>query len=209
MYIEYLVGASWTGSDSGIGIATAGAVFSSMGISGANSFLVFPSGNIWFNGSSTGSSLGSISSGTLIGMAIDFTNSTGWFRKATGNWNGSGTANPATNTGGINISALFPSSAAFAAFCTSAVNDTMSVYQRAALWLLGLGLSNGVLLPAAIPRRSMLESFAQTVPASHRGTRSMVCSGLMQRCVQIAQLSAAQLLTDSGLQAKPHPAAQW
>jgi hypothetical protein len=39
-------------------------------------------------------------------VAIDFANSTIWFRTNAGNWNNSGTANPVTNTGGISFSAL-------------------------------------------------------------------------------------------------------
>jgi hypothetical protein len=43
----------------------------------------------------------------IIGVAVDLTNWMVWFRVApAGNWNGSGTANPATNIGGINISVL-------------------------------------------------------------------------------------------------------
>lgn len=45
-------------------------------------------------------------SGNLISIAVDFGNSAIWFRVDNGNWNNSGTANPATNTGGISISSL-------------------------------------------------------------------------------------------------------
>jgi hypothetical protein len=52
-------------------------------------------------------------------MAIDLVNSKGWFRINGGNWDGSGTDNPATNTGGINIATLFPTNAAYALFCAN------------------------------------------------------------------------------------------
>jgi len=45
---------------------------------------------------------GTISSGSVIGIAVDFTSSLIWFRVGTtGNWNTVGTANPATGTGGL------------------------------------------------------------------------------------------------------------
>jgi hypothetical protein len=49
--------------------------------------------------------------GTLINLAVavDFDAALAWFKIAAGNWNGSGTANPATGVGGVNISSLaFP-----------------------------------------------------------------------------------------------------
>jgi hypothetical protein len=39
-------------------------------------------------------------------MAVDFTAQLSWFRKNGGNWNGSGTANPATGVGGNSFSYL-------------------------------------------------------------------------------------------------------
>ena len=63
---------------------------------------MYMSGNIWSNGTTTGISLGARSAGNVIGVAIDLDNRKIWFRVApSGNWNNSGTANPATNTGGI------------------------------------------------------------------------------------------------------------
>lgn len=48
--------------------------------------------------------------GDIVGVAVDFGNSNIWFRKINGgtpqNWNNSGSADPATNTGGFSISTL-------------------------------------------------------------------------------------------------------
>lgn len=44
--------------------------------------------------------------GTVLSFAVDFTNNQIWTRTNGGNWNGSGTADPATNTGGQSISSL-------------------------------------------------------------------------------------------------------
>src|SRR4029077_824676 len=77
-------------------------------------------GAIWVNNANTGSAIGVISSGNVIGVALDMTGLLIWFRIApSGNWNGSGTANPATGVGGISISACFGAQAAYAAFAST------------------------------------------------------------------------------------------
>ena len=59
-------------------------------------------GGIFVGGTSTGSSIGTISNGNVVCIAVDFTARLAWFRLgAAGNWNGSATANPATGAGGI------------------------------------------------------------------------------------------------------------
>jgi hypothetical protein len=65
-------------------------------------------GSVWVNGTKVGSVvLGARSSGDIIGVAVDFTAQLIWYRVApSGNWNGSGTANPATGAGGYSFSAL-------------------------------------------------------------------------------------------------------
>ena len=78
-------------------------------------------GNGWFyvNGSITSTQIesGTISPPCTICVAIDFPNSLMWVRATggtnSGNWNGSGSNNPATGVGGVGISALFPSNPAF------------------------------------------------------------------------------------------------
>jgi hypothetical protein len=65
------------------------------------------SGVIAVNNANTGSSLGARASGDIIGVALDDDNKLIWFRVApSGNWNGSGTANPATGVGGLSIAAI-------------------------------------------------------------------------------------------------------
>jgi hypothetical protein len=96
----------WT-SNSWIGVATAGAALPSSLFSPGVNGGVNTTGAININGAGTGSSLGARSNGDIIGIAVDFTAALIWFRVApTGNWNGSGTANPATGAGGLSISAL-------------------------------------------------------------------------------------------------------
>jgi hypothetical protein len=64
-------------------------------------------GAIYINGSYTGTSLGTVGGGTVLGIALDLTANLVWYRIApSGNWNNSGTANPATGTGGMSVSAI-------------------------------------------------------------------------------------------------------
>lgn len=83
-----------------VGIANSSTPLS--GTTYASSVRVSNSGTIYVNATTTGISLGSISS--LICVAIDLDNRSIWFRNgAAGNWNGSSSNNPATNTGGVAI----------------------------------------------------------------------------------------------------------
>jgi len=76
------------------------------GLGTANAAVVFGNGIININAGFAGS-IGTRSSGDVIGIAVDFAAGLIWFRVApSGNWNGSGTANPATGTGGFSISGI-------------------------------------------------------------------------------------------------------
>jgi hypothetical protein len=63
--------------------------------------------------------------GNTVCIATDLTNSNIWFRTNAGNWNNSGTANPATNTGGISLGGL-SSVAVFPAATTLALSDQVT-----------------------------------------------------------------------------------
>jgi len=98
------------GSSDAIGIVLSTGTASDMN-NGNNSgvvFLNFGPGQIYSNNSNTGSLSTSFTAGDVIGIATDLDNHRIWFRKSAGNWNNSGTANPATNTGGFTLaSGLF------------------------------------------------------------------------------------------------------
>jgi hypothetical protein len=67
---------------------------------------MFGGGTININAGFAGN-IGQRVSGDVIGIAVDFAAALIWFRVApSGNWNGSGTANPATGVGGFSISAI-------------------------------------------------------------------------------------------------------
>lgn len=114
LYVEFTVGANFGTADGSFGITTGSSNLATIGVNGASGFYVYQqSGNIWASGSSTGKSLGGYTTGDVVSMAVDFTNMRGWFRKNGGNWNNDGTADPATNTGGVDISGTFGSAAAY------------------------------------------------------------------------------------------------
>lgn len=67
-------------------------------------------GRILINAVDSGASISggvAVAQGSAIGFAVDFTAKLLWARQgAAGNWNGSGTANPATGTGGLSITSI-------------------------------------------------------------------------------------------------------
>ena len=69
--------------------------------------LLKSNGNIYIASAPSGSTLGTRATNDVIGIAVNTTGDLIWFRVAPlGNWNGSGTANPETGVGGINIIAI-------------------------------------------------------------------------------------------------------
>lgn len=99
-YVEFTIG-QLTGANDGCGAADLDASYTDVGANGTKCCFIFKSGNIWTGGSNTGTSLGAVANGNIISLAIDWANLKFWFRKNGGNWNNSGSADPATNVGGI------------------------------------------------------------------------------------------------------------
>jgi hypothetical protein len=108
LYCEITWGASvGGGGNDGIGIATSSAT-SSWVAGGTGGLVYWSSGSAFFNGGPVVSGLGSCSPGDVCCFAIDLANNRIWSRKNAGVWNSGGSDNPATNVGGVDISALFP-----------------------------------------------------------------------------------------------------
>jgi len=61
-------------------------------------------GTVYYLSNSIATGYPTFTTGSVISVAIDYGNAKIWFRVNGGNWNGSGTADPATNTGGLSIS---------------------------------------------------------------------------------------------------------
>ncbi len=113
------------GGITGVGIANAFAfINSALGVD-TNSLSYRPSGLVIVN-SATVATIASYASGAVIDMAVDFTNAKIYFRPNGGNWNNSGAANPATNTGGISISALAAGVAYYPSIGLNATSDAIT-----------------------------------------------------------------------------------
>lgn len=115
-YFEFTC-TTW-GSASAVGFATAAATLSTVNTTSTSACYVSKSvGNISFNGSGSGVSLGARANGDKIGVALDLTNSLAWFRVApSGNWNGNASFGPG-GSGGIAIGAI--STPVFGLFCAN------------------------------------------------------------------------------------------
>lgn len=85
------------------GIMNTLATYTNMGNDSTNCFYVYYGGGIWSNGTDLTIPLGAIRIGERACFAIDLTARLGWIRRQGGNWNNSGTANPATGVGGAVI----------------------------------------------------------------------------------------------------------
>jgi hypothetical protein len=101
-YAEFTVNA-WAGTGDCVGLVrpegSAGDI-----VGGLNGCYCYRSGALWSNGASAGVSLGTVANGQRVDMAVDFDANLIWFRRAGGNWNNSGSADPATGVGGIAFS---------------------------------------------------------------------------------------------------------
>lgn len=125
-YVEFLPGATFAGSDTGFGITLGTTSLATVGFAFASSGAVAPGANppLWFNGSSAGVNLQPTGLGAAVGMAVDLDNKRLWFNNWStgGQWTGSLTAtasDPATNTNGLDISAVFPGTGAFVFVCAN------------------------------------------------------------------------------------------
>lgn len=143
--------ATSTGGDTGSGISTPSAPLG--GSTGAGCALVYNSGNIWINGVSTGVGLGAVGS-TTVCFAVDLVNLRFWARLNGGNWNASAGNNPATNTGGLDISSLFPANyaCAVASFQSATPTATLNLGTSAFAFTVPSGFSawDSVASPATL-----------------------------------------------------------
>jgi hypothetical protein len=112
-YFEDSFTSTASGNRTGCGILPLAANIGSFLNTTLGGLMVLNTGDIYYNGGyvlTIGS--GSIASHTVC-CAIDMVNYRFWARVDGGIWNNSGTANPTTNTGGIDISSLFTGVAAY------------------------------------------------------------------------------------------------
>lgn len=106
-YWEFLV-ESATSSNMQWGLASSSRTLPILpGTANGYTVAITGSGQIQANGTLLVASIGTIASGTVIGVAANIDVKLAWFRLgAAGNWNGSATEDPVTNTGGITFASL-------------------------------------------------------------------------------------------------------
>ena len=90
-------------TNSAVGIATGTVALSTLGQNGAaGAAYVNRAGTVYSNSGTSVATLPSFVNNSLCCIALDLDNQRIWLKNgAAGQWNGSGTANPATNTGGL------------------------------------------------------------------------------------------------------------
>lgn len=106
-YFEYKVTSAWGSSSTGVGLCLASHSLPQTYSAPAGTAMVFGSGSLFVNGATPGPNLGIRAANDVIGIAVDITSGLLWFRVSpSGQWNGSGTPNPATGTGGFSLSGM-------------------------------------------------------------------------------------------------------
>jgi hypothetical protein len=127
-YFEISFSATGVPSSAAVGIANSsasltGAVFSGTSVADCNG-----SGSVQVNGTGQ-TGVGNIANSGTCCIALDMGGKLVWFRNgAAGNWNGSGTANPATGVGGYSVSGLTGGATALYAFaCATGASASGSV----------------------------------------------------------------------------------
>jgi hypothetical protein len=110
-YIEFTLVNLMPGGtgNTAIGVCNGSATYITIGNNATNgAYYLVVNGHLFGDGNASGQNFSAPSNGDVICMAIDLTNYRAWFRiNGSGNWNGTSntTANPATNTGGLTITA--------------------------------------------------------------------------------------------------------
>lgn len=100
-------------------------------------------GNYYTNGNTpTACGISALVNGDIVGIAIDFGGPSIWFRKNGGNWNGSGTANPATPSGGISLSNLSGSLYFMVNFYNAGTSVTLNFGQTSYSFTVPSGFGN-------------------------------------------------------------------
>lgn len=105
-YWEYTV-STWGGSSTCVGIANVNAALATVASTPIAACAVYKGGTIFRDNVNTGSTLGALVSGSIIGIALDRTARLIWFRLCpSGNWNGNASADPAAGIGGLALNTV-------------------------------------------------------------------------------------------------------
>jgi len=118
-YCEITWGAPGGGGFDAIGFATSSATATNWITNGTGGLVGWSNNGAFFNGNNSAATGGACTTGDVACYAIDLVNKRVWVRKNSGNWNSTAGNDPATNVGGVDISALFPSNALFMMFTST------------------------------------------------------------------------------------------
>jgi hypothetical protein len=125
---KYYFEVAWTGTvagtDTGVGITLGTTNLGTVGTNAINSAIARSgTGTIFFNGATSGIGGQTVTAGQFSRVAVDKLHNTIFFSRTLAgvcqNWNNSGVADPATNVGGIDVSAVFAAGAAYPVFLTN------------------------------------------------------------------------------------------
>jgi len=202
-YWEITYGATYTALQ-GLGISTISTnLGSSSNQTAANGLFTAQVSNagIYAGGVSTGISLGTITAGTVLCVALDMTNRLIWFRNgAAGNWNNNAGYSPAAGTGGVALTFCGPGFPAYAFYTTSnATNGTSVIANFGATAYAGTAPSGFGNLPTGttstsneIATQLALEQWASTIPPNMQATQ-LALEYWVSNNVTTPQMIATQL----------------
>ena len=104
-YIEFTIGGTWAGGNSGVGIASISATLAGLLPSAALGSIYFKGGTVYVNTVSQGA-LTAQAAANVVGVAVDLDANLIWFRIGAGNWNGNAAYSPATGIGGYSTASV-------------------------------------------------------------------------------------------------------
>jgi len=171
-YWEYTCN-TFASVSSNVGIATQSVAIGAMSGAVGTSY-VSRAGTIVVDGASSGFSLGTITAGTVVCVAVDCTARLVWYRAgAAGNWNANASNNPATGVGGVSINSLGVGIPLYPATTLVATNDqvTANFGDTAFTGAVPSGFTSGFTAGASVPTnaiasQALAEHWLTTNPAA-------------------------------------------
>jgi len=132
-YFESNINTVLTNSEFGVAESSETLTNSFLGQSGSHSIgWDCATGSVYLNGSVI-TTIQTAAAGDTVSVAYDLVNHMIWFRTNAGSWNNSGTADPATNTGGISfggVTAYYPAAALYDATNQITTNFHATAYAQ-------------------------------------------------------------------------------
>ena len=165
---------TWVNGNTGVGLTNGGSTPTIWNAPGL--LAIFNNGTFYISGTAQVSGFTGCTSGATIGFALDADARLIWLRVApAGNWNNSGTANPATGVGGVSVAAIGGTAIPFypvAEFSASADSATANFGDSAFSGTVPSGFTSGftsglVTVTNAIVTQALLEQWQLPIPAAY------------------------------------------